>query len=164
MNSKSDTRIEGNRVRAELYVCASTCGTREKQRTAIRTAERLVEEGVLDAFEKNVWAGRLTTSSSNPWGRLAREKYDEFRTWSDRVGQSLGPAFAKETARNEFVDEEYEVIRFPIVTLAVYADDRLARLAPTGERDRPYTVTDCLEELKARGDRSFGDRAAALEH
>lgn len=161
MTSHHEAEIEGNRLTVDLYVCASTCGTHEKQRTILGAVEDLVEAGVVDEFERHLWPGRITTTDDDAWCTAARETYDEFASWARSEGRSLGPAFTRREVRNEFSDQEYEVIRFPLLTLAVRADDDVVRLAPSGETERHYSVDDCLTEL--RGLERREDRPPTLE-
>jgi len=148
MTEEHESAIEGNSLTVDLYVCASTCGTHEKQRTIIQGVEALTEAGLVDDFERYLWPGRVTTTDDDAWCTAAQETYDEFASWARSEGRSLGPAFTRRTVRNEFSDQEYEVIRFPVLTLAVRADGDVARVAPSGETERHYSVEDCLDELR----------------
>ncbi len=69
------------------------------------------------------------------------------------LGTVRGPiaraAFTRQTVRNEFSNEAYEQLRFPMVALVVRADDDLVRLALSGESECHYDVDDCLAEVRA---------------
>lgn len=163
MTDTHETPITGNRLTAGVYVCATTCGNHDRQRTTVAELRRLVEEGPLDDVDRHLWPGRITTSDRDEFSRVVEDTYDEFAAWARVERRALGPAFSRTTVRNEFSDEEYEVVRFPVLTLAVRADGDVVRVAPTGEDDRRYTVDDCLAELRAlAGDRT-PDRAPTLE-
>ncbi|WP_435346464.1 HTH domain-containing protein [Haloarchaeobius sp. HRN-SO-5] len=145
--NKFEPQITGNTIRIELYVCASMHGTYEKQCDAIDEIESLVDAGTVDEFERHVWAHRLTPAADDEWCSRARQKYREYDQWARSSGWSLSPAFSKRTVTNEFVGEEYEVIQFPVISVAIYADDQLVRVAPAIYGEEHYSVEDCLEEL-----------------
>lgn len=148
MNQDFEERIAGERIRIELYVCESTAGTSNRARDVCERVEALAEDGTLDAVDRQTWTRKMATSSEDDDNRVER-KYAEFAAWARAGDRALSPAFAKETVRNEFLDEEYETLRVPVVTVAVYADGQLVRLAPAVVGDRRYTVEDCLSELEA---------------
>ncbi len=163
MTDTHETPIQGNRLTAEVYVCATTCGNHDRQRRTVAELRRLVEEGPLDDVDRHLWPGRLTTSDRDELCRVVEDTYDEFAAWARTERRALGPAFSRSTVRNEFSDEEYDVVRFPVLTLAVRADGDVVRVAPSGEDDRRYSVDDCLAELRALGGGRTPGRASALE-
>lgn len=152
MNEQYKTKPESNELAVELYMCASIHGAYEKQTEVIRRIESLVESGVVDAFDRYNWARRISPSANGPWAEVAQEKYDEFRNWARSNDRRIEPTFAQRTVRNEFVDEEYEIIQFPVITVAVYEDGDLDILAPSLDEDgNAYTVDDCLADLAGYG-------------
>lgn len=149
MTQQFDTRLEPDTLRIELFVCASMYGTYEKQNDVIQRIQRLVDRDRLAALSRYTWARELSPAAEDTWCEFAREKYDEFTRWAVGSNRSLEPAFSRRTVRNEYLDECYDVIQFPIISIAVYDDDALVRLAPSVDDDgEAYTIEDCLTELE----------------
>lgn len=152
MTQQFDTRLDPDRLRVELFVCASMYGTYEKQNDVIQRIERLVDREGIEELSRYTWARELTPAAEDAWCEFAREKYDEFSRWAVASNRSLEPAFSRRTVRNSFLDECYDVIQFPIISIAVYDDDSLVRLAPSVDADgEAYTIEDCLTELEELG-------------
>ncbi len=149
MIQQYDTTLDSDSLTVELFVCASMYGTYEKQTEVIQRIERLVERDVVDEFARHTWARELSPAAEDTWCRFARDKYDEFTRWADATGRTLEPAFTRRTVTNEYVGERYEVIQFPVISVAVYDGDTLVRLSPSVDGDGvAYTVEDCLAELE----------------
>ena len=53
-------------------------------------------------------------------------------------------------------DDSYDVITFPILCVAVYADGSLVEVAPSTDpaTDSTYTVLDCVDDLETTVDAS----------
>lgn len=164
MKHEFETPIDTDSVTVELYVCASMYGTYEKQTDAIRRVKTLAEDGVIDELNRYTWARQLSPAAEDTWCEFARDKFEEFTEWAETSGRSLEPAFSRRTVNNEYMDECYEVIQFPIISIAVYSDDRLVRLAPTVDADGvAYRVADCLEELVEMAPRSSPPTTTLVE-
>lgn len=163
MNEDFEERIEGARIEIELYVCASTAGSGRRKQEVANRIDRLVANGVADAVDRRTWTRKVATSRVGDDDPDVQTKYAEFAAWARAEDRSLSPAFAQETVRNEFLDEEYEVLRVPIVTVAVYADGDLARLAPSIVDGRRYSVDDCLADLEALDERRHSPDSAVQE-
>ncbi|WP_256300927.1 HTH domain-containing protein [Haloarchaeobius salinus] len=149
MTSQFDTHLDNSSLTVELFVCASMYGTYEKQNDVIQRIERLADRGVVDEFERHTWTRRLSPAAEDTWCEFAREKYAEFTRWAELSDRTLEPAFTRRSITNEFVGEHYEVIQFPILSIAIYADDRLVRLSPSVDGDGvAYTIEDSLSELE----------------
>ncbi|MFD1647752.1 HTH domain-containing protein [Haloarchaeobius litoreus] len=149
MSNQIDTRLDTGSLTVELFVCASMYGTYEKQNDIIHRIDRLADRGVVDEFDRYTWARELSPAAEDTWCEFAREKYEEFTRWAELSNRTLEPAFTRRSVSNDFVGEHYEVIQFPILSIAVYAGDRLVRLSPSVDADGvAYTVGDCLSELE----------------
>jgi len=149
MNQQYDTKLDSDSLTVELFVCASMYGTYEKQNEVIQRIERLVDRDVVDEFARHTWARELSPAAEDTWCRFARDKYDEFTRWADAAGWTLEPAFTRRMVTNQYVGERYEVIQFPIISIAVYDGDTLVRLSPSVDGDGvAYTIEDCLGELE----------------
>lgn len=145
---------EATTARAELYHCASMHGTYEQQRTVIERLQRLVDSAVLDRVDRQAWAHRLTPAADDEWCERARATHARFSAWAAANDRSLEPGFEARTVSPICDDEAYEVIKFPVICLAVYADDDLLSVAPSTDATtgQSYTVTDCLAELERSAD------------
>lgn len=145
---------EADTARVELYHCASMHGTYEQQRATIDRLHALEAGDLVDEVAKQAWAHRLTPEAEDDWCQRARRAHEAFREWATEHGRSLEPGFGSKTVSPIGGDESYEVVSFPVLCLAVYADGDLVCVAPstdpvTGET---WTVQDCLAQLEADAD------------
>lgn len=137
-------------VHVDVFHCASMHGTHEQQRHVIGRLESLVERGDVDRVKRQAWAHELTPDADDDWCEEARATYSRFWTWAREHDRTLEPAFGTRTVSSMVSDETYEVITFPVLCVAVYADGVLVQVAPSTdpETNTTYTVTDCLEDLE----------------
>lgn len=160
-----DTRLlrDADTTRAELYHCASMHGTYEQQRSVIDRLETLGDGDLVDEVSRRAWAHRLTPAADDDWCEQARAKYAQFCAWAATNDRSLEPGFETRTISPITDEGSYEVIKFPVLCLAVYADDEPVAVAPstdpvTGET---YTVEDCLTELEATAETGAASAASS---
>ncbi|WP_226021533.1 HTH domain-containing protein [Halomicrobium salinisoli] len=136
--------------RAELYLRGDTYGTYEAQQAVLKRVEALAAGDALDEAEvADEWQRIRTTDEDRRDGAV--ETYVEFADWAERNGYSLGPAFEQRTRSYVGLDRVDDVVVFPVVSLAVYEDDRLRGVFPCSDDERTYRVQDCLEAFE-RGD------------
>lgn len=143
-------------VRVDVFHCASMHGTREQQRAVFERLESLADSDGVDRVNREAWTHELTPDADDDWCENARAAYSRFWNWAHEHDRTLEPAFRTRTVRSMVSEETHEVITFPVVCLAVYADDSLVELAPSTDlaTDRTYTVEDCLDDLEESLDAS----------
>ena len=142
--------------RAELYLRGDTYGTFDAQQGVVNRMRSLEAEGVLDAAKVDGGWQRIRTNDED--GRAgAIATYREFANWARRNGYSLGPAFEERQRAYMGLDRVDDVVVFPIVTLAMYEDERLRGVFPSSDGDQVYRVDDALEALEA-GDESWFEK------
>ncbi|MCU4799698.1 hypothetical protein OB920_04860 [Halobacteria archaeon HArc-gm2] len=146
--------------RAELYLRGDTYGTFDAQQDVLNRVRALEGEGVLDeAAVAGEWQRIRTLNEDTRDGAI--ETYLEFAAWADRNGHSLGPAFERRTRSYLGLDQVDDVVVFPVVSLAVYEDERLQAVFPCSDGDRAYTVRDCLDAFE-RDDAEWLDQFDAV--
>lgn len=140
-------------LRAELYLRGDVHGVFDAQQQVVNRVERLAANG---AFSDSIVAGRWERCRTRPeeWRSGALETYEEFRSWAERNGFSLAPAFQRRTRTFVGMDDVEEVVVFPAVALAIYEADELEAVFPCTDQDRVYTVEDALEAFE-RGDEEW---------
>jgi hypothetical protein len=128
-------------------------GVAGRQDAAIERLETLADEGAIAAFEVVVWGDGLPLSApgarTGP-GRRARRAYERFREWAAATDRSIDGAFERRTSDSVLTGEHYEVVRFPAMALAEYAEGELRHVAPCTVDGERRTVEGRLDAL-ARG-------------
>lgn len=108
----------------------------------LRTLER---DGEIDELRVDGWGvrgGRHTDMEGT-----AASTIEAFEDWADRTGRSLTPAFDRREVSSMFCDRTVRRVDVPILSIAVYADDRIRCVAPCSDGDRTYTARDCIDAL-----------------
>lgn len=139
-----------SQLRAELYLRGDTYGTFDAQQQVLNRVKRLEANGT---FSESIVAGewqRIRTRAEDARDE-ALTVHDEFRTWAERNGFSLAPAFERRTRSYMGLNRVDEVVVFPVIALAIYEDDRIQGVFPCTDEDRAYTVGDALDAFD-RGD------------
>lgn len=138
-------------VRVDVFHCASVHGTHEQQRAVLQRLESLADAGHVDRVSRQAWTHELTPDADDEWCETARAAYSRFFSWARENGRTLEPAFRTRTVRTMVSDESYDVIRFPILCVAVYVDGSLVHVAPSTDTttDSTDTVVDCIDDLEA---------------
>jgi hypothetical protein len=137
-------------VHVDVFHCASVHGTHEQQRHVIGRIESLVERGDVDRVQRQAWAHELVPEADDDWCEEARATYSRFWTWAREHERTLEPAFGTRTVSSMVSDDSYDVITFPVLCVAIYADGTLVEVAPSTdpETDTTYTVMECLDDLE----------------
>lgn len=110
--------------------------------------EQLETDGVLDAVDCEVWGDAIPADATSD--APSRRVYDEFMIWARENGYRLAPAFTRSTDRTIIDTEPREVIRFPLLCLAIYTGSDLQAVFPYHDSDRAHTVEDGLVALEQR--------------
>lgn len=127
-------------------------GAHEQQASVLERARDLAAADAVESVDVAVWGHHVPADP--PAGAPAvvhevRERIAAFERWADECGCSLSPAFETREWRGDVLTTTTgaEVVRLPLMTIAVYADDELAAVVPS--RGGPVeTVPDCLTVLE----------------
>jgi hypothetical protein len=151
MSSRQTDLADADDVHVDVFHCASMHGTQEQQQAVLERLASLADTGRVDRVNREAWTHELTPDADDDWCENARAAYSRFWTWANEHDRTLEPAFRTRTVRSMVSDGSYEVITFPVLCVAVYADGSLVEVAPSTDltTDRTYTVRDCLEDLEA---------------
>jgi hypothetical protein len=109
------------------------------------------DAGIVDDVSVRVWGKSVIASSDSneESGHPIQQRIADFRTWADRSGHSLEPAFRWSEQSTMFSEERTKVVQLPLQCLAIYEDDCLVGVFPCSTDARTETVTDCLQRLEA---------------
>lgn len=124
---------------------------------ALARLRALEREGEIEELRVDSWGVRGGRCADLDEG--AASTLEEFESWADRADRSLAPAFDRREVSSAFCDRSVRRIDVPILSIAVYAGDRLRCVTPCSDRDRTYTVQDCIDAL-ATGREAIEDAEA----
>lgn len=146
---------DANHIRVELYIRAPTIETGNRQQDVYDRLRSLNEAGDIAELSVEVWGMQVRIEDdANPamddtHTRRVRDQYETFREWARGHGCELEPAFSICTTGSLITDHREQVVRLPMICLAVYDDTELIAVAPCSTDDGSYTVEDCLTRLEA---------------
>lgn len=120
--------------------------------TVLSRLRELESRGLVADVSVRVWGTAIDASVADggEYDQPVRSRVAEFYRWADRTGHSLEPAFRREQRSSMLSTERSEVVRLPLVCVAVYANDDLRGVFPcsAGEEPDTRTVRDCLERFE----------------
>lgn len=151
-------------VALDCYVRASAA--LEPTDDLLETLHEYADTGLVDEFSLDVWPDRVRLGDDGSASAAVVDDYERFRTWADKDGVSLEPAFACRTHATMAHDDPDAFLRLPIVCLAVRVDGDLVTVAPHTTGTTAYTVADALSDVEALldldvpSDRELGDLPA----
>ena len=128
----------------QLWSRRPVCGPRT---TAIDQFTELAATGVIDDFDIQTWPEEIPVSQRNEHGEVLAT-VDRYEQWATERGLSLRPPFETRTS-SLLVGGSTEVLRLPMIAVAVYADDDLVGVYPCTDGDTTWSVTDCIDSLTA---------------
>lgn len=152
-------------LRVELRVRDLTpTGLHDRQEAIYEQLLQLQEDGHISDVSVEVWGRQVPVEGkTNPVvddvsTSAARSTYEEFDAWAERTGHDLAPAFSTRMAGSLITDkqDQKEVIRFPVICLAVYDLDELLAVVPCTTSEGVRTIDDCLATLQS-GELAPGD-------
>jgi len=154
-----DTQAESTApVRIELFIQAHASTAIVESLRELVTRARQLEDAIGAAVHVETWtAVRPVLEEVSDSGPSVSETVETFRSWADRHGYDLEPAFDRRETPS-IIGRRAAEVRVPTACVAVYADGDLQCVAPCADGDRVYTVTDCLARLEDGITEPFGAR------
>ena len=141
---------EAERPELTVYLRASTPWVaRERQREVVERAERLVETDRIGDVTVRRWDDRVVVSNGpDAVDAHAVEAFESFKRHAEEQNHSIEPFF------QEHERTDGRLIVFPMICIAVHADDDLRGVFPCADDDRStvYSVWDCLTALETDGE------------
>ena len=113
----------------------------------IETVHRLESSGILDAVSVHAWPEKVTLSEQTPYTSVV-EAFREMESWADEHDVSIQPPFDVRTTTSSFTGTTRTVLRTPVMSLSVYADEQLASVFPHSRGGEQYSVTDAIAALR----------------
>lgn len=139
-------------VRVELYL-RSNGQVPDRQTAVLESLRKLERSGTIDGVTVRTWPGAVDPSiATDPGGTGAVESFEEFRAWAESQGVSVSPPFEHRTHTSRITGERSDLVRTPVVCLALYEGDRLCGVYPHRKDDRVVTVTEAIEALGTAAD------------
>jgi hypothetical protein len=134
--------VVGGEIAVQLWSRRPVCGPRT---TAIDRFTELAGAGVIDDFDVQTWPEEVPVSQESGHGDVL-ETVEWYEQWANEQGLSLRPPFETRTS-SLLVGRSTEVLRLPMLAVAVYADDDLAGVYPCSDGGTTWSVTDCIGAL-----------------
>lgn len=112
----------------------------------VERARALEDSDVVDAVVVCSWPETVRLEDGPH--REVVEEYRRYEEWAERRGVTVSPPFETRT-RSSIVDEDgVEVLVTPVLSLALYRDERLVAVFPHAEDEEDSTVDAALERLE----------------
>jgi hypothetical protein len=140
---RSDESV-GGEIAVRLWSRRPVCGPRT---TAIDQFTELAASGAIDDFEVQTWPEEVPVVPESEHGEVLAT-IDRYEQWAQEHGLSLRPPLETRTS-SLLVGGSTEVLRLPMIAVAVYADDDLAGVYPCTDGETTWSVTDCIDALTA---------------
>ncbi|ADJ14214.1 HTH domain-containing protein [Halalkalicoccus jeotgali] len=126
-------------------------GVSERQGAIIERVENVLETGLLEAVDVEVWGREM---QADPAVRTAaHERYEVIESWAAGRNRTLTPGFDRQRRESIVDDRSEEVISFPLICLVVYAveeddEDPVRAVFPCSDGEQTYTVMDGIATLE----------------
>jgi hypothetical protein len=145
---KTETRNgTGTRTHAVVYCRSLAPSVADETRRYLKRLAALEERGAIRGYDVELWGDAISLEPDHPVERRLCETVDRFEEWAERHGYTLSPAFERCDVRSLVSAEPREVIRLPVVSLAIYDGTSLVAVYPH-RADSTRTVADGLEALE----------------
>ena len=112
----------------------------------VERAQALEDGDVVDAVVVRSWPETVRLEDGPH--REVIEEYRRYEEWADRRGVSVTPPFETRTRSSIVDDDGVDVLVTPVLSLALYRDERLVSVFPHAEDGEQYTVDAALERLE----------------
>jgi len=140
---RSDELV-GGEIAVQLWSRRPVCGPRT---TVIDQFTELATAGTIDGFDIRTWPEEVPVSEGSEHSEVL-ETVDRFKQWATERGFRLRPSFETRTSAL-LVGGSTEVLRLPMIAVAVYSDDDLVGVYPCTDDGTTWSVTDCIDALAA---------------
>ena len=150
--------LEGATVSVHVFVrsMAPPGGGHDEQVAVLERLNALEDRGPVDAWNVTIWGERLCeceVCTATAAGRAVTERMWELREWAGRAEGDVALPFERREVTSEFAGTEIEALVPPRLTIAVYADEDLARVYPCTADGTHHSVTEGLDWLESAGRR-----------
>ncbi len=138
----TETNIQPN---LDVYLRASAPRpARERQWVVIERAERLAAEGRVGDVTVRQWDDRIVIPDDRPESAdtPAIEAFETFKFRAEEIDHVIEPFFQEYERAGE------REIVFPVICIAVYANEELRRIFPCIDANGANSVWDCLAALE----------------
>lgn len=126
----------------QLWSRRPVCGPRT---TAIDRFTELDATGVIEDFDVTTWPEEVPMAQEQGHGDVLAT-VDRYEQWANEQGLSIRPPFETRTS-SLLVGGSTEVLRLPMLAVAVYADDDLAGVYPCTDDGTTWSVVDLIDAL-----------------
>ncbi|MEF8778011.1 MAG: HTH domain-containing protein [Natronomonas sp.] len=138
------------RLRAVVWLRDPSPPPDDPRRAVLSRLRELDSTGDLSDVSVQIWGKSVAASGTKirDTDRPVRKRVADFRRWAERHDRSLEPAFEWCDRATILSEERTEVVRLPLVCVAIYDDDRLIGVFPHSTGDGTETVDDCLDRIE----------------
>jgi hypothetical protein len=116
----------------------------------IERLDELQDEECITSYTVTVWGEAIAPESTiarTEAGQAILETVDEFTRWAAQHDLSFLGAFEEQKITSMIDDEQWTVIPFPTMCLAVREDGGIRCVAPCSAETLTHSIHDCLDEL-----------------
>lgn len=113
----------------------------------IETLQALQEEEVVSDLAMHTWPSEVAVGDRGLYDEV-EDTFRAFERWADANGVSVRPPFSIRTRDSAFTDETRTVLVTPVMSLAIYLDDRLAAVFPHSDGEVHHPVSEAIAALK----------------
>lgn len=153
-------------VRLELYVRSLLAEqARSQQEEIIERLGDLENDGAIDEFQIVVWGQQAPASPAQARteaGEFVLNRVAVFSQWGEANGFDVADQFEYRDVESSMVDESYQAVRFPVMTLAEYHGQDLVFVAPAGDGGSVHTVRDRIDVIETTTDAD--ERGETTDH
>lgn len=115
--------------------------------TNIKALKNFEQRGLIDELDVTGWPDEIALTDG-PTDAEIIAHYERFRTWADRHGVSLQPAFTQRDRTTLVSDTAETVLVLPVVCLVIHIDGRLVSVVPHSTETTTYTIEKALADLE----------------
>lgn len=113
----------------------------------VETLRRCEEDGTVGDLAVRSWPAEVAVDRDGPYAEVV-DRYDEFVDWADDNGVSVEPAFRLRTATSLVEDGSRRVLVTPVLSLALYLEDRLLAVYPHTDGETTVGAPDAVASLR----------------
>lgn len=114
----------------------------------IERAQACENGDFVDTVVVRSWPDTVRLDDAGPHREVV-EEFRRFSRWAENHGVTVEPPFETRTRASIVEDGGIEVLATPVLSLALYRNDRLAAVFPHTDGERTYTIADALDRLEA---------------
>lgn len=115
--------------------------------THIETLKRLQTNGHIETLLVRAWPETLSLDECAP-SNESLATFKRFQAWADRAGVSISPPFEQVSRTSTITNECHEVLRMPLLCVALYLGDTLTAVYPHTDGEQTMKIPAVIDRLR----------------